>query len=143
MAEGMNASSAEGKEARKEIFEKALLQLEEAKVAYVKGFYEGHPKEAWALEALGKVHQKMGNYRLAQGAWDEAIAIRKNLQAKDTDKQMFSKELEKAEKEKKEVEEKRKAVKAKLQMYGKTQGALKMLMKAKGAEVAPAATPAP
>jgi len=138
MAESMDAKTTEGKEARKAIFEQALEQLQQAKVAYVKGFYEGHPKEAWALEALGKVHQKMGNYRLAQAQWDEAIAIRKNLQAKDTDKQMFSKELDKAEKERKEVEEKRKAVKAKLQMYGKTQGALKALMKVKAEPVAPA-----
>jgi len=131
------AEAAQDKDSRKLLFEQALSQLQQSREAYVRGFHDGHPKEAWALEALGKVHQKMGNLRLAQDAWDHAIAIRKNLQAKDTDKQMFNKELDKAEKERAAVEEKRKATRLKLQQYSRTQGALRMLAK-KGSEAAPA-----
>ena len=36
------------------------------------------------------------NMRLAEACWDEAVAIRRNLQGKDAGKQMFSKELEQA-----------------------------------------------
>ena len=42
---------------------------------------------------------------------------------------MFNKELDTAEKAKAAVEEKRKATRAKLQQFGKTQGTLKALMK--------------
>ena len=47
---------------------------------------------------MGKVHEKMGNLRLAQEAWDEAIAIRQALQARDAKKQMFRAELDAAQK---------------------------------------------
>eukprot|EP00966_Prymnesium_polylepis_P221044 5113123-Prymnesium_polylepis.1 len=70
--------------------------LQGAKEAYVKGFAEGHPKVAWALEGMAKTHAKMHNMRAAEECWDEAVAIRRNLQGKDTGKQMFSKELENA-----------------------------------------------
>ena len=29
-----------------------------AKEAYIKGFHASHPKVAWALEGLGKIHEK-------------------------------------------------------------------------------------
>ena len=34
--------------------------LEEARVAYIKGFSPGHSKVAWALEGKAKVYQKVG-----------------------------------------------------------------------------------
>jgi len=120
----------EGKEARKVHFTKALEKLTESREAYVRGFHEGHPKEAWALEALGKLHQKMGSYRLAQEAWDSAIAIRRNLQAKDANKQMFSKELDKAEQEKALVEEKRRETRQKLQKGWRGHGVINTLRRA-------------
>ena len=53
---------------------------------------------------MGKVHQKMGNLRLAQEEWDAAINIRRALQAKGDGKQMFSKEMKAAEETKAKVE---------------------------------------
>ena len=55
------------------------------------------PKVAWALEGLAKVHQKLGDFRAAQQAWEAAIAIRNQLQESSTGKELFSAELEKAQ----------------------------------------------
>ena len=39
--------------------------MEAAKEAYIKGFHESHPKVAWALEGLGKIHEKCGDDKAA------------------------------------------------------------------------------
>jgi len=127
----------EGKEARKVHFEHALEFLQESRESYVRGFHVGHPKEAWALEALGKLHQKMGSFRLAHEVWEHAIAIRKNLQAKGDNKQMFSKELDRAEQEKAAVEGKRRAARLKIQQCGRMQGALRAMSLSKGGDAGP------
>ena len=89
---------------------KALDLLEQAKTAYELGFFEGHAKVAWALEGMGKVHQKMGNLRQAQLSWDAAISIRRALQSRDNSKQMFSKELDAGTKTMSEIEKKRETI---------------------------------
>ena len=61
-------------------------------------------------QALGKVHQKMGDLRKAQEAIDEAIAIRRQLQSRDANKQMFAKELIADESKVKAVAERRKVI---------------------------------
>ena len=48
---------------------------------------------AWALEGLGKVHEKMGNLTLAVAELKAASEIRSQLQAQTPGKQMFQKEL--------------------------------------------------
>lgn len=73
LAEAEPANTEEGRERRMKAFDRALTQLRRAKQAYIKGFNETHPKVAWGLEGIGNVHQKMGNLRLAQEAWAEAV----------------------------------------------------------------------
>ena len=97
----------ERKRAHKGHLTTALKHLEGAKEMYKKGFNDVHPKVAWALEGLAKAHQKNGEYREAQAAWEEAIAIRNQVQEASTGKQLFSAELEKAQKSKETLEEMR------------------------------------
>ena len=99
-------------------YNKALGLLEQAKEAYILGFSEGHPKVAWSLEGLGKVHQKMGNLRMAEQSWNEAIAIRRNLQSRDTNKQMFSKELDAGTKTVEDIASKRTKVQQRFKAGG-------------------------
>ena len=68
-----NGKSAAGRgvEEQQVQYSKALEMLERAKEAYVKGFAEGHPKVAWALEGMGKVHSKM--------RWAERYATLRNV----------------------------------------------------------------
>ena len=87
-----------------EFYATALSHLQHAKEAYEIGFQPQHPKVAWALEGIGRVHFKQGSLRLAQAAWDEAIKIRTSLQAGASDKQMFSKELLNAQQRSEEVQ---------------------------------------
>lgn len=89
----------EARERRTLAFGHALEYLQSAKEAYVRGFFPGHPKVAWAADSLGKVHQRLHNLRAAQEAFEEAIAIRQALQDKAEGKQMFTKELEAASSE--------------------------------------------
>lgn len=99
---------------RKGLLERALDHLQAAREAYVKGFHEGHPKVAWAIEGIAKVAEKSGDLKGAQSALAEAIAIRRNLQSKDTNKQMFSKELAQAEAKVEAVSEKRQQIKSRM-----------------------------
>lgn len=101
-------------ERRKNLLEEALKHLQSAKEAYVKGFHEGHPKVAWALEGMGNTLEKVGDLKAAQKAFAEAIAIRRNLQLKDENKQMFSKELKQYEERVKTVGERRSLIKSRL-----------------------------
>ena len=67
-----------------------------AKEAYIKGFHASHPKVAWALEGLGKIHEKErkeGSLEAALKCYHEAAKIRQDLQSKDSSKEMFTKEL--------------------------------------------------
>ena len=63
-------------------FDEALQYLTDARMRYEEGFGKGHPKIAWAIEGIAKLHQKRGNLREAMGAWDEAIGIREALQVR-------------------------------------------------------------
>ena len=101
-----------------EQYAKGVARLEEAKGEYIKGFHVGHPKTAWALEGIAKALEKMGELRRAHEAWEEAIAIRRNLQARDTKKQMFSKELEEDEKRNQGIEERRAKSRRRFQKLG-------------------------
>ena len=56
----------------------------------MRGFHEGHPKEAWALEGLASVHEKCGDLGAALECYHRAAEIRRSLQAKDESKQMFA-----------------------------------------------------
>ena len=105
MSDEEKVDSDAGRKSRQNFLAKALESLKAAKDAYTKGFHDGHPKVAWALEGLANVLEKSGDLRGAQGAWSEAIAIRRNLQLKDNKKEMFTKEM-------KEDEEKMKAIEA-------------------------------
>ena len=86
---------------------------------YKKGFNDVHPKVAWALEGLAKAHQKNGEYREAQAAWEEAIAIRNQVQEASTGKQLFSAELEKAQKSKETLEEMRAEARGRMRKGGR------------------------
>jgi len=92
---------------KEELYRHALEVLEEARSAYTKGFSPGHPKVAWALEGMAKVHQKVGDLRSAQEAMSGALAIRHSLQRHDTGKHLFTKELQQGERTKVEIEQKR------------------------------------
>ena len=74
-------------------YEAARGHMEAAKEAYIKGFHASHPKVAWALEGLGKIHEKCGDDKAALKCYREAAEIRKQLQSKDDSKEMFTKEL--------------------------------------------------
>ena len=97
----------------------ALKYLNRAHEAYIKGFSASHPKVAWALEGLARVHRKRGELREAEGRMSEAIEIRRALAASDTDKQMFKKELEKAEEAADEIAKRRTAVRSRLKLQVK------------------------
>ena len=97
-------ASAEASATATEFYATALSHLQQAKEAYEIGFQPQHPKVAWALEGIGRVHFKRGSLRLAQAAWDEAIKIRTSLQEGASGKQMFSKELLNAQQRSEEVQ---------------------------------------
>lgn len=92
-ADAMAAQQQVDEHAQNAFYEQALEHLNAAKEAYVRGFHENHPKVAWALEGLGKVHEKMGNLTLAVAELKAASEIRSQLQAQTPGKQMFQKEL--------------------------------------------------
>jgi len=100
------------------LLDRALEMLEKSKEAYIKGFYDGHPKVAWAWEGMGNTFEKMGRLREAQAAWTQAIAIRRNLQLKDNSKQMFTKELLANEEKVKQVSSKRTGIAERLRTAG-------------------------
>jgi len=95
---------------------RALRHLHEAKEMYIKGFNPEHPKVAWALEGLAKAHQKNGDFREAQTAWEEAIAIRNVVQESSSGKQMFSAELAHALSSQQEVAQRRTEARRRLQI---------------------------
>ena len=88
-----------GAEGAAPLYDQALRHMQQAKEQYIAGFSDTHPKVAWALEGMAKAHLKRGNLREAQLAFEEAIAVRRSLQEGGGGKQLFSKELEKAEAE--------------------------------------------
>lgn len=92
-ADAMAAQGQADERAKRELYGQALEHLTAAKEAYVRGFHEKHPKVAWALEGLGKVHEKMGNLTSAVAELKAAAEIRCQLQAQTPGKQMFQKEL--------------------------------------------------
>ena len=116
MSDEEKVDSDAGRKSRQNFLAKALESLKAAKDAYTKGFHDGHPKVAWALEGLANVLEKSGDLRGAQGAWSEAIAIRRNLQLKDNKKEMFTKEMKEDEEKMKAIEKKRSAIKGKLRL---------------------------
>ena len=42
-------------------YEVARTHMEASRDAYVQGFSSSHPKVAWALEGLAKIHEKCGD----------------------------------------------------------------------------------
>merc|ERR1711920_981248 len=98
-----------------EHYEKALEHLTQAKAEYEEGFSKGHPKVAWALEAIGKAYQQMGQLRKADEAMAEAIAIRGALMEGAEGKELFAKELHKAKVVHEEISTRRSEVRLKLQ----------------------------
>lgn len=74
----------------------AVEDLRSSQAAYIRGFSAEHPKVAWALEGLAKVHLKLHALSEAQAAVEEAITIRQRIQASDPTKEMFKKELSSA-----------------------------------------------
>ena len=60
----------------------ARRHLEAARDAYVKGFHADHPKVAWALEGLGRLHEKCGDLAEALEAYRQASEIRRSAQAR-------------------------------------------------------------
>ena len=66
----------------------AREHLEAARRSYVLGLHEVHPKVAWALEGLGKIHEKCGHIDKALECFREATSVRRKLQAMDQSKEM-------------------------------------------------------
>lgn len=72
-AKSKNGSKAEAKT----FYSQAVTELQSSKAAYIEGFSADHPKVAWALEGLAKVHLKLNELHEAQvaarptphGAW--------------------------------------------------------------------------
>jgi len=95
----------------------ALDNLGQAKECYTKGFHPTHPKVAWALEALAKVHMKTRELRSAQACIEEAIAIRRTAQAEG--KELFTKELAKNQELTAEISARRAELSAKFNKLGK------------------------
>ena len=126
-----------------EDYARALDSLKRAKQCYVAGFKPDHPKVAWAVEAMANVYKKQKAWRLADEAIDEAIAIRRALQAKSDGQQLFSKELGKAEVANIEIEAQRKIIQDKIKksslvglMGGAKKGSSNILLAAKAAKMA-------
>ena len=92
-ADQQGVETAAGRAARADLLERALARLGEAKEAYVLALHTSHPKVAWALEGMGRVLRRLGRLEEAQEAFEEAVAIRRSLQQRDTSKQLFGKEL--------------------------------------------------
>ena len=71
--------------------------MEAAKEAYVNGFHESHPKVAWAMEGLAKIYASQGKIDLALAEYESAAAIRRSLQAKIPERELFQSELNELE----------------------------------------------
>ena len=92
-AGGVDATEAGGQQVARAYYEEAVNHLRAAKDAYVAGFHETHPKVAWAMEGLGKIYEKQGNLGAALEEYNGASHIRRTLQSKSGNMQMFSNEL--------------------------------------------------
>lgn len=51
----------------------ARMHMEAARDAYVHGFSSSHPKVAWALEGLAKIHEKCGDLGAALETYRQAL----------------------------------------------------------------------
>ena len=91
---GDDAAKGGSSETATNFYNQAVADLHSAKAAYTEGFNAEHPKVAWALEGLAKVHLKLGELAEAQRTVDEALVIRRRIQATDPTKEMFRKELD-------------------------------------------------
>ena len=67
-------------------------------MADIRGFHATHPKVAWAMEGLAKIYTSQGKLDLALSEFEAAAAIRRNLQAKVPEREMFQDELRSLEK---------------------------------------------
>ena len=123
--EGKLAAEADGSareahvKAKTRRYEQALTTLERAKEQYIRGFSQSHPKVAWALEGLARVYQKHGMFKRAEETWEEAIAIRNQLQESASGKELFSSELAKAAQAKGEIEQLRANVRKRFSRGGR------------------------
>ena len=72
-------------------YEAAHAHMQAAKEAYVTGFHASHPKVAWAIEGLGTVCEKRGDFEGALKAYKAAAEVRRSLQYGSGDKQLFHK----------------------------------------------------
>ena len=91
----------------------ARMHMEAARDAYVHGFSSSHPKVAWALEGLAKIHEKCGDLGAALETYRQASELRRKLQESDQSKNLFHKELTYVEERRLELSD-RKAKAAKL-----------------------------
>jgi len=64
----------------RELWRDAEEYMRKAKEAYIDGFQEKHPKVAWAMEGLAKIHEHMGNYNAAIVEYQAAVDVRRHLQ---------------------------------------------------------------
>merc|ERR1719359_2679710 len=79
------------------MFDRALEYLLSAEEMYMRGFTENHPKVAWALEGIAKVHHQRGDLRQSAMFFEKAIALRKQIQDSGNGKKLFVEELQKAQ----------------------------------------------
>eukprot|EP00966_Prymnesium_polylepis_P226515 5239747-Prymnesium_polylepis.1 len=113
VAAGQPASQSDH-DTQRTLYGEALRHGERAREEYIAGFSPTHPKVAWALESLARAHRKRGELREAEDCVGEAVAIRRSLAESDPDKQLFKKELDKAEQAQGEIHTRRVLLRARL-----------------------------
>ena len=92
-ADATEGGGAGGGDAASQYYAEAIRHLRAAKEAYIAGFHETHPKVAWAMEGLGRIYEKQDNLGAALEEYNKASYIRRMLQSKSGNMQMFTKEL--------------------------------------------------
>ena len=95
---GTQATELKDARTARKFFADAEDHMEAAKQAYVRGFHEDHPKVAWAMEGLAKIYSTEGKIDEALAEFESAAAIRRMLQAKNPEKEMFKDEMKAIEK---------------------------------------------